>query len=139
MPINPRDPILALALRASDFTEALNQQPLRVTGLTGTRYQLRIDDAPAGSFTKEQLEAGVNLATLDTPMARQAADVHALTLKHNNIHFTRWRQLQTGLEKESPAHLKEAMDALDAVEAELITAQRAAAQPKTHRYVLAAE
>jgi hypothetical protein len=31
------------------------------------------------------------------------------------------------------------MDALNAVEAELIAAQRAAAQPKTHRYVLAME
>ena len=72
-------------------------------------------------------------------MARQAAEVHALTLKHNNIHATRWRQVQTGLEKDAPAHMKQAMDALDALEADLIVAQRAAAQPKPHRYELVAE
>jgi lysophospholipase L1-like esterase len=141
IPLDPRDKLLALALRSSDFVEALNQQPLRVSGLTAARYQLKIDGEPIGSFTKDELAAGVNLAALPTltPMAKQAADVHALTLKHNNIHFTRWRQLQTGLEKDSPAHLKQAMDALDALEVDLIAAQRAAAQPKAHRYELTEE
>ncbi len=127
---------VAFALRASDFTDSLNQQPLRITG---ARYQLKIDDAPVGSFTREQFEAGINLATLPTPMAKQAAGVHALTLKHNNVHSTRWRKLQTGLEKDAPAHLKQAMDALDALETDLIAAQRAAAQPKPHRYELSPE
>ena len=27
-------------------------------------------------------------------MAKQAAKVHDLTLKHNNIHFVRWRDVQ---------------------------------------------
>ena len=68
-------------------------------GLAAGRYTLKIDGEPAGTFTAEQLAQGINLAELPTPMARQAAEVHALTLRHNNIHAARWRQIQVPLEK----------------------------------------
>ena len=35
------------------------------------------------------------------PMLKQALAVHDLTLKHNNIHFARWREVQVPLEKEN--------------------------------------
>jgi hypothetical protein len=38
-----------------------------------------------------------------------------------------------------PAHVKAAADALDALEADVVVQQRAAAQPKSHRYELVAE
>ena len=41
---------------------------------------------------------GVNLAEYATPMSRQAADVHKLTLQHNSIHFARWRMVQVPLD-----------------------------------------
>jgi hypothetical protein len=75
---------------------------------------------------------------LATPMVKQANDVHALTLKHNNIHSARWRNLQTALAEDSPKTLQVAMDALDKLEAELVAKQREAAQPKPRRYVLTA-
>ena len=84
MPVDMRDPLVALAIRSSDFVQALNQEPLKVRGLAAGRYALKIDGETAGTFTAEQLAAGVNLAELPTPMARQAAEVHALTLRHNN-------------------------------------------------------
>ena len=83
MPVDRRDALAALALRSSDFTATLNQQPLRVRGLASGRYSLRIDGESAGTFTSEELAAGINLAELPTPMSRQAAQVHALTLRHN--------------------------------------------------------
>ncbi|MCX6632246.1 MAG: SGNH/GDSL hydrolase family protein [Candidatus Solibacter sp.] len=82
MPLDRRDPLVALVLRSSDFMEALNQQPLSVRGLAAGRYTLKIDGDPTGTFTAEQLAQGINLAELPTPMARQAAEVHALTLRH---------------------------------------------------------
>ncbi|MEJ7607292.1 MAG: GDSL family lipase, partial [Bryobacteraceae bacterium] len=97
------------------------------------------DDSPVGSWSKALWEQGVNLAMLDTPMAKQAAEVHALTLKHNNIHFTRWRQLQVPLEADRLASTQEAIAALDKLELELIQRQRSAAQPKPRRYQLVAE
>jgi hypothetical protein len=71
-------------------------------------------------------------------MARQAADVHALTLKHNNIHFARWRSVQVPLEKDDLVHKQAAMDALDQLENDIIQRQRTTAQPKPHHYQVVA-
>jgi hypothetical protein len=141
MPIDTRDEVVAMALRASDFVEAMDQEPLKVTGLTAARYTLKIDDEVVGTFTKEEWAKGVNLATLATPMAKQAAAVHDLTLRHNVVHFARWRQVEVNLQNVAvdPAHVKAAADALDALEADVVVQQRAAAQPKSHRYELVAE
>jgi lysophospholipase L1-like esterase len=141
MPIDTKDDVVALALRASDFIEAMDQEPLQITGLTSARYKLKIDDEVVGAFTREEWAKGVNLATLATPMAKQAAAVHDLTLKHNVMHFVRWRMVEVNLQNVAvdPAHLRAAVEALDALEADVVVQQRAAAQPKSHRYELAAE
>jgi hypothetical protein len=129
MPIDFRDPAVGLAMRSSDFIAALNQQPLKIRGLAAGTYTLRIDGETAGSFTSEQLSTGVNLAELATPVTRQAARVHALTVRHNSVHAARWRQIQVPLEKSAAPHLLKALDALDELEADVIREQRAAAQP----------
>ena len=141
MPLDAKDDVLTLALRASDFVEALDQQPLKVTGLTAAKYALKIDDQPIRTFTKEELAAGINLGSMDTPMSRQAAGVHDITLRHNSVHFARWRMVDVNLQNiaVSPAHLHAADDALDAVEADAVEQQHAAAQPKPHRFELTAE
>jgi hypothetical protein len=139
MPIDMRDANVALAVRSSDFIEALNQQSLKVRGLAAGRYTLKIDGESAGTFTAEQLGSGINLASLPTPMARQAAEVHLLTLRHNNIHATRWRQVQVPMEKDNTPHLLKALDALDELEADLVKEQRAAAQPRPRLYEIVPE
>jgi hypothetical protein len=140
MPIDKDDEVLALALRASDFVEALDREPLKVTGLSAARYTLKIDDAVVGTFTKEEWANGVNLATLETPMAKQAATVHDLTLRHNVMHFASWRLVGMNLRKIAvpAAHLQAAADALETLDADVVAEQRAAAQPKSHRYELVA-
>jgi len=139
MPIDMRDPLVALAVRSSDVVDALDQEPLKIRGLSAGRYTLTIDGDTAGTFTAEQLAAGINLATLPTPMARQAAEVHALTLRHNNMHYTRWRQVQVPMEKDSTAHLPSALAALDDLEGDVIREQRAAAQPRPRHYEVTPE
>jgi hypothetical protein len=110
-----------------------------VRGLSAGRYTLKIDGEPAGTFTAAELAAGVNLATLPTPMARQAAEVHALTLRHNNIHYTRWRQVQVPMEKDATPHLMNALAAIDDLEGDLLKQQRAAAQPRPRHYEIVPE
>ncbi len=139
MPLDGKDSALMLAVRSSDFMEAINSQPLKVTGLKAARYALRIDGEIAGTFTRQELAEGVNLASLATPMAAQAAAVHALTLKHNSIHFARWRQVQVPLEGLTLKTVEPAMDALDRLDAELVVQQRAQAQPKPRAYCLSPE
>ncbi len=126
-----------LALRSSDFIEALDQEPLKVTGLTSARYVLKIDGENVGDFTSQQLQEGINLATLPTPMLKQADNVHDLTLKHNNMHFVRWRDVQVTLKDYKLAGEPAAVAALDKLENELVQQQRAAAQPKLRHYELA--
>jgi lysophospholipase L1-like esterase len=139
MPIDMHDPAVALAVRSSDLVDALNQQPLKVRGLAAGRYTLKIEGEPLGTFTAQQLASGINLASLPTPMARQAAAVHALTLRHNTMHATRWRQVQVPMEKENAPHLLKALDSLDELEADLLKEQHAAAQPRPRHYEVVPE
>jgi lysophospholipase L1-like esterase len=136
VPLDLKDEVLLLALRSSDFLETLDRQTLKVTGLGGPRYQLDIDGMDLGTFTKEQLAGGVNLAELPTPMLKQALEVHDFTLKHNSIHAARWQELQVGLANKSLPHLQAALDALEGLESELVARQQAAAQPVVRHYNL---
>jgi lysophospholipase L1-like esterase len=139
MPLDSENESVAVALRASDFVDALDQEPLKITGLTASRYILKIDSNDQGSFTKQQLAEGVNLATIRTPMAKQAAGVHDLTLRHDALHFARWRLVQLNLQNVQAVHTQAATEALDALEEEVIQQQRTAAHPKPHKYELVAE
>jgi len=136
MPINLKDPVIALAVKASDIEQALNQQILKVSGLTAPRYQLKVDGEDVAELTKEQLAEGVNLARYATPMARQAMAVHELTLRHNNLHFQRWRTVQQPFEKRGYPGLAKAIEGLDALEADIVAEQRAKAKPAAHRFEL---
>jgi len=119
-------------LRASEFIEALDSQPLKMRGLPRARYVLRIDGDYSGRLSAGRTCGGLNLALLPTPMARQALDVHALTLKRNQIHYERWPHLQVPLQDLKSERLQPALDSLDALEADLIEQQRSAAQPSPH-------
>jgi len=134
---------MALAVNSSDFIQTLDQQTLKVAGLADARYTLNIDGKEVGAFTKEQLAEGINLATLPTPMVKQAQEVHKLTLEHNTLHFQRWRQVQVPLAGEKSANVRkritELMEAMDEEEAEAVKKQRAAAQPVAHKYELVAK
>ncbi|MBC7809356.1 MAG: SGNH/GDSL hydrolase family protein, partial [Akkermansiaceae bacterium] len=94
-PILPPDPRNAasynLALTSSDFVDTLDREMLTVKNLPAANYTLTIDDAEIGSFTKEQLAAGINLAPMATPMLRQAQIVHTLTQMRANLRNARWR------------------------------------------------
>ncbi len=131
MPVDLNDPVVALAVKSSDFLQALNQQTLKLTGLSGANFDLKIDGDEIGPFTREQLAEGINLATLPTPMVKQAAEVHKLTLQHNNIHFQRWRQIQVPMADGRTPRVQKAtqdlMAALDEEEADVVKGQRAAA------------
>ena len=140
LPVEWNDPTVALVLKSSDFTDALDQEPLQVTGLKpAARYTLKIDGQEVGDFTSEQFASGINLAPLPTPMARQARKVVELTSRHNDQHFTRWRTIQVPLQGHTAA-VREALPpllaALDAEEEATVAERHAAAQPVLHQYEL---
>jgi lysophospholipase L1-like esterase len=135
-PIDLSDKATALAVASSTVVDDLDRQILRATDLDKPQYTLKIDGKEVGTFTKEQLEKGVNLATLPTPMLEQAKTVHKLTLEHNNFHFLRWRTVQVPHEHEAPAEVAKAIEGLDGIEAKIVARQREAAKPKPHKFEL---
>jgi lysophospholipase L1-like esterase len=136
MPLDLKDAALKLAVQCSDFFQALDWQPLKVTGLKAERYLLKIDGQEVGTFSRPQLEEGLNLAQWPTPMFQQAQAVHNLTLRHNNVHATCWRELHVALAGQTLPHLAQAVEALNNLEADLVTQQRETAQPKARHYEL---
>jgi len=143
MPISTNDAVMALVIKCSYVLDNIDKEMLKVTGLKGDRYTLSIDGKEVGKFTSDQLSQGVNLALLPTPMQKQALDVHTLTIKHNNLHFQRWRQIQVPLADYKNPKLDSAigpvLEALDEEEGKVVQQQRAAAQPKPHQFELSAE
>jgi hypothetical protein len=138
MALDLKDKLVKLAIDSSDYLDTLDQEELRVTGLKAGNYALTIDGVDAGTYAAEDLAKGINLAAVDTPMLRQAIDVHALTLKHNNIHFSRWRTLQVPMAAEPYPSKEKATSDLDTLEREIVDKQRVAAQPKPHHFELTA-
>jgi hypothetical protein len=136
MPINKKNPIIALAVKASDVEPALNQETLKVSGLGAARYVLKIDGKDVAELSKDNLAVGINLADIDTPMLRQALAVHDATLRHNDLHFLRWRTVQVPNDNRGYPGLAKALEGLDALEADLVAEQRAKAKPVPHRFEL---
>src|SRR5262249_13309093 len=136
MPIDLKNSVIALAVKASDVEEALNRQTLKGSGLGAARYTLRINREDLGQLNGDELANGVNLAKLETPMIRQAKTVHELTLRHNDLHYQRWRILQVPYERRDYPSLAKAIDGFDALEADVVADQRRKAKPVPHRFEL---
>lgn len=139
LPINLQDKLVALVARSSDLIQALDHEPLKVTGLAPGRYGLKIDGEDAGVFSSDELAAGINLAILPTPMLKQAEAVHSLTVEHNDLHSARWHNLQVPFQSDPLPHLDQGLQMLDTLEGEIVQRQHAAAQPVPHHYELQAE
>jgi hypothetical protein len=64
------------ALAVVPFIQDFNQELLRVTGLTAAQYEVKIDGNVMGTWKKEELAAGINLAlVVKTPQYKQAVQV----------------------------------------------------------------
>jgi lysophospholipase L1-like esterase len=136
LPINFQEKEVALVIRSSDLIQALDQEPLKVSGLAVGRYGLKIDGEDVGAFSNDELAAGINLAILPTPMLKQAKAVHDLTVEHNDLHAARWHNLQFPFQTDPLPHLDQGLQVLDTLETEIVQRQRDAAKPKPHHYEL---
>jgi lysophospholipase L1-like esterase len=72
----------------------LNRYELKVTNLPAANYELLIDDTKVGTYTKDALTAGVNLALTAGPITAQAKRVWDVVNDKGNLYFTRWRNVQ---------------------------------------------
>jgi lysophospholipase L1-like esterase len=93
LPVSVRDGEAELAEMAGAGLEGLNQQLLRITGLSAGRYEVVIDGTVVGRFSEAELLAGVNLAREETPMARQARPVAWKVEERHELELVRRRLL----------------------------------------------
>ncbi|HEY3780358.1 MAG TPA: SGNH/GDSL hydrolase family protein [Fimbriimonadaceae bacterium] len=123
-PIDFDDKLTALVMKISNFVEDLDREMLRVENLPAGSYSLKIDGEAVGSFSNMDLQNGVNLAVLPTPMVKQSLSVLAAVKNRSHEDFVRWR----GSDKEKAA-VSETDDQLNAAEVKL-------AQPIPHKFEL---
>jgi hypothetical protein len=133
LPLIQSNATQALLLKLTDIQEALNQEPLRVTGLEAGQYKLTIDDEVIGLFSAAALATGINLADYQTPMRQQAQRVGWLVRDRDEAHFIhlrmRWHNLDTGAESGGTDKLQ----AFENFEEDAIYEMAA---PKPHQYTL---
>jgi lysophospholipase L1-like esterase len=138
LPSGNSDPFVDLAIRASDLVDALDQEVLRVKGLTPGNYQLTIDDKVIETFGADQLASGINLALLETPMLAQSRLVAFDRERKNEIETIRFGLIQqpaNGIWIES--HERQiAADKLSAAVERAGEQQHKDAQPVCHRFTV---
>jgi hypothetical protein len=133
LPLMSTNAVHAMLLRLTDIQQALNQEPLRVTGLDAGQYTLAIDGKSMGAFSAEDLAKGINLADYATPMRSQAQTVGWTMRDRDEAHFIHMRML---IKKADTGAQAGKLDLMDAFENSQEDAIYAAAAPKPHVFTL---
>ena len=133
--------VTALVVKLSRFYSTLDQESLKVNGLSAGRYTLKIDGHVIGTFTSGDLSTGINLARYHTPMLAQSYRVMAAIWHEQQTRFYILRDVEVPLQKYGPSALSRKKSALvRALYHHLfhhVDAQSyAAARPQAHRYEL---
>ena len=129
MPIDTR---AVSALKFASVLDDLSRYELKVTGLKGDRYDIKIDGEKAVTVGKEELAKGVNLSVTAGPITKQSQEVLSLVFKKNDVFYTRWRRCQLSTNAVDQARIPE----LDKQIATLETQITDARQPKLHHFEL---
>jgi lysophospholipase L1-like esterase len=129
-PAPAADPLTTLALRSSTVVADLDQQTLTIDHLPTGRYELRIDGGLVATYSNEELANGINLATLDTPMLRQARLVFLTNDSKISLDTTRNHLLRNVPSAVNDSILAAVNDALHTVDDE----QHRQAQPVMHHF-----
>jgi len=127
MPIDAR---AVTALKLAPILDDLNRYELKVSGLKGDRYDVKIDGETVVTLGKDELAKGVNLALTAGPVTKQSQEVLSLVFKKNDVYFTRWRKCQLSTNAVDQARIPELDRQIVALETQI----NATRQPKPHHF-----
>lgn len=137
---NYTNAVTQMAIDNSGLYRALDEQPLKVTGLAQGNYLLKINGQAVGEFSAKELHHGVNLAEYHTPMLDQSYREMELVWKQIQWRFIAWREIQLKLSDDKDPAVQQALSALVAAlraqEQDIVQQQYAAAIPQTMHYEL---
>jgi hypothetical protein len=109
---------------------------LRVNGMFAASYSLEIDGQGIGSFSRQELANGVNLALYQTPMEQQAKSIDWTADDWPKLSGTRFDLLT---EAGNIPSRQAGIEALDALDQRMIDAEYENAKPKPHIFTLTPE
>jgi hypothetical protein len=132
LPLELNDSMTQYLLQISGIG-SLDQQMLRVTGLSAASYSLEIDGQKIGSFSRQELANGVNLALYQTPMEQQAKSIDWTADDRAKLSGTRFDLLTEA--GDIPSR-QAGIEALDALDRRMIDAEYENAKPKPHIFTL---
>ena len=132
LPLPLYDGMIQFVLKLSTLAD-MDQEILRVDGLTAAQYALKIDDHLIASFMREQLEAGINLALYATPMQSQSRDVDGIELKRMRLDETNFIMSIEDRKSPAPECARRAFALKDAT---LAADERNGVQPVPRRFEL---
>lgn len=135
LPLELNDAITQVLLRISRLG-AMDQEMLRVSGLSAPKYLLTIDQQNVGKFSAEQLAQGINLALQQTPIEQAAKAVDWTSDDRAKVSGARFDLLT---EKADIPQREAGLEALDALDQHMIDHEYEAAAPRAHRFELKAE
>lgn len=135
LPLELNNAMTQFLLEISDIP-ALDRQMLQVTGLSAEAYTLAIDGKPVGTFSREEMASGINLALYSTPMEQQAKSIDWTADDRSKLSGTRFDLTTEGAPIQGEA---DGVRVLDALDAKMIDGEYQSAQPRPHSFKLTAE
>lgn len=135
LPLELNDSMTQFLLQISDIG-SLDQQMLRITGLSAASYSLEIDGQKIASFSRQELAGGINLALYSTPMEQQAKSIDWTADDRSKLSGTRF---DLTFEGDKIAGEADAVRVLDTLDQQMIDAEYKNAQPKPHTFTLTAD
>lgn len=114
---------------------SLDQQMLKVTGLSAAAYTLTIDQQNIGTFSRDELASGINLGLYTTPMEQQAKSIDWTADDRSKLSGARFDLMTDGRNIPNEAGAVQILNALDA---RMVDEEYQNAQPKPHTFELTA-
>jgi lysophospholipase L1-like esterase len=135
LPLDFNDAMTPLLLQISNIAD-LDRQTLRVESLAPGQYRLSIDGKPIATFSRDELQSGVNLALQKTPMLEQARAVDSTEEQRAELDHARF-VLSADVKPIPTTNIAEAT--IRAAQAELDRKVRDNTSPQPHRFELRLE
>ncbi|MGB6686210.1 MAG: SGNH/GDSL hydrolase family protein [Terracidiphilus sp.] len=132
LPLDFNNAMTPVLLRISDIA-SVDREMLQVDSLEPGQYQLLIDERPIAVFSRDELQKGVNLALLKTPMVEQARGIDSTEEQRAVLDHARFI-LSADVKENANSGVAEAR--LRQAEDELAETVRVDAKPKAHRFEL---
>lgn len=135
LPLELNDAMTQFLLEISAIPE-LDRQIMLVKNLSAATYDLTIDGQKVGTFSREELASGINLALYSTPMEQQAKSIDWTADDRSKLSGTLFDLITEG---ETIPGEPDGVKALDALDTTMIDDEYHNAQPRTHTFELKAE